>query len=246
MGAVQAGVTLLSVIDVLFVSLHFGATRAAAQYQVSATLTRFPLFIAIAMATAVFPTLAQRPGDRAVLSAHLEHLLLVLVPILLLVASVPAAVIHAVLPTAYGHAVKFFPLTAGISTVCGVVLFQTTVFRATGVGESCLQSLGTGIAVAVVCMSGGAVGGIFDAGLGALAGALAAATSLALRTEKRWPGAQRPSLSKLGLWLFVGALLVAARSLTALWIAIAIAAGLATVRVPLSFPEVPPLVSDPS
>ncbi len=237
MGGVQAAVTLLSVIDVLFVSLRFGGTRTAASYQVAATLTRAPLFLALAFATAAFPRLARRPGDREVLSAHTKHVLGVLVPLLAVIATLPGPVLTALLPRDYVGAARFLPLTAAISTCYGLVVLQTTVFRADGRTRECLLTLAGACAVSLAGMAVGATFGVYWLAVGALMGAITAVVALAVQTERRWRGAQRPDLRTLLPWPAVCAVLVVTRPVPWLWLCLAGVVGVQIVRAALASPD---------
>lgn len=237
MGAVQAAVTLLSVIDVLFMVLRFGPTRAVADYQVSATLTRAPLFLALALATAAFPQLARRPGDRAVLSTHIQHVLNVLIPLLVLIATLPGPLLTAVLPGGYDGAVRFLPLTAVLSTAYGVVIAQTTVFRADGRVRECLLILVGACVTSLICMALGSMIGIYEAAVGAIVGALVVIVALAVQTERRWRGAQRLDLRSLMLWPGVAVLLVLVRSTPWLWLCLAALVAVQIARAATSRPE---------
>lgn len=237
MGAVQAGVTLISVIDVLFVSVRFGATREVAGYQVAATLTRAPLFLALALATAAFPQLARRPGARAVLSAHGQHVLAVLLPLLAVLATLPRPVLTAVLPTGYDSAARFLPLTAALSTAYGLVVLQTTVFRADGRVRECLMILAGACLTSVACMAVGATFGVYGMAVGALVGALTAVCALAAQTERRWRGALRLNLTSLLVWPAVAVLLVLARGTPWLWLCLAGVVALQIIRAALTAPD---------
>lgn len=237
MGGVQAAVTLLSVIDVLFVSLRFGGTRTAAGYQVAATLTRAPLFLALAFATAAFPRLARRPGDQAVLSAHTKHVLGVLVPLLVVIATLPGPVLTALLPRDYESAVRFLPLTAALSTCYGLVVLQTTVFRADGRTRECLSILVGACAVSLAGMAVGATVGVYWLAVGALMGAITAVVALAVQTERRWRGAQRPGLRTLLLWPVVCAVLIVTRPVPWLWLCLAGMVSVQIVRAALASPD---------
>jgi O-antigen/teichoic acid export membrane protein len=237
MGGVQAAVTLLSVIDVLFVSLRFGGTRTGAAYQVAATLTRAPLFLALAFATAAFPRLARRPGDRAVLSAHTKHVLGVLVPVLAVIATLPGPVLTALLPRDYVGAARFLPLTAAISTCYGLVVLQTTVFRADGRTRECLATLAGACAVSLAGMAVGATFGVYWLAVGALTGAITAVAALAVQTERRWPGAQRPDVRTLLPWPAVCAVLIVTRPVPWLWLCLASVVSVQIVRAALASPD---------
>lgn len=239
MGAVQAGVTLISVIDVLFISLRFGATREVAGYQVAATLTRAPLFIALALATAAFPQLARRPGDRALLSGHSQHVLSVLLPLLVVIATLPRPVITAVLPAGYDSAARFLPLTAALSTAYGLLVLQTTVFRADDRARECLVILAGACLTSLACMAVGSTFGPYGLACGALVGALLAVGAFAVQIERRWHGAQRVNMRPLLIWVAVAVALVFARAMPWLWLCLAGAVALQTVRAALSAPDRP-------
>ncbi len=237
MGAVQGLVTLLSVIDVLFISVRLGPSRVAASYQLAATLTRAPLFIALALATAAFPQLVRRAGERATLSAHLQHVLTVLVPLLVVVASVPDSLLTNLLPAGYGGAVRFVPLTAAISTAYGLVVVQTTVFRAAGRARECIAILACACVASLGFMAAGAELGVYGLAAGALVGGLSAVGALAIQTERHWHGAQRPRLRPLLIWPVVAVALIAAREVPWVWLCAACLIAAYVARAALSPPE---------
>ncbi len=237
MGAVQAAVTLVSVIDVLFIPLRFGTKGEVAGYLVAATLTRAPLFVALALATSAFPRLAQRPGDRLALSGTAQHVLAVLVPLLVVIATLPAPVLDALLPPGYSGAVRFLPLTTALSTTYGLVVVQTTVFRADGRTRECLVILASACAVSLVCMAIGSTLDVYAMAVGALVGALSALIALTVQIERRWRGALRPSVRPLLVWLLVAVVLVFARTVPWLWLCLAAVAATQIVRAGLAAPE---------
>ena len=237
MGAVQALVTFVSVLDVLFMPLRFGTTGEVAGYQLAATLTRAPLFIALALATSAFPRLARLPGDREALSGTAQHVLAVLVPLLVLAATLPRPVLDAVLPAGYGDAVRFLPVTAALSTAYGLVVVQTTVFRADGRTRECLVALACTCLLSVSLMTVGSTLGVYPAALGALLAALAGLGALTAQVERRWRGAMRPSVRPLLLWLAVAVALCAARAVPWLWVCLAAATALQVVRTGLRGPD---------
>jgi O-antigen/teichoic acid export membrane protein len=237
MGAVQAVVTLVSVLDVLFIPLCFGTKGEAAGYLVAATLTRAPLFVALAMATSAFPRLTQRPGDRVVLSGTAQNVLAVLVPSLVVIATLPGPVLDAVLPSGYADALRFLPLTATLSTVYGLVVLQTTVFRAAGRSRECLRILAGACAVALLCMAIGSTVSIYATAVGALLGAVTALVALTAQIERRWHGALRPNLGGLLFWLGAATVLIFARSVPWLWLCLAGAIAVQIARAALASPD---------
>jgi O-antigen/teichoic acid export membrane protein len=237
MGAVQAAVALISVIDVLFITLRFGPTHVVAGYQLAATLTRAPLFLALALATAAFPQLARRPGDRAVLSAHTQHVVAILLPLLAVTATLPGSILKSVLPAGYDSAIGFLPLTATLSTAYGLVVLQTTVFRADGRARECVMILTGACLTSLVCMAVGSLFGVYGLVAGALLGALCAVCALAIQTERRWRGAQRLDVRPLLAWPAVAVVLVFARQAPWLWVALASVVALQIVRSALNAPD---------
>lgn len=237
MGAVQAAVTLVSVIDVLFIPVCFGTRGEVAGYQVAATLTRAPLFVALAMATSAFPRLAQRPGDRLVLSATAQHVLSVLVPMLAVIATLPRPVFDSVLPSGYVDAVRFLPLTAALSTTYGLVVVQTTVFRADGRTRECLGILAGTCALSIICMTIGSTVDVYMTAVGALLGALGGLIALTVQIERRWARALRPNLRPLIPWLGAAAILALARAVPWVWACLAALAAMQIARAAVSTPE---------
>jgi O-antigen/teichoic acid export membrane protein len=231
--SVQALVTALSVADVLFVSLRFKTGPMTASYQVAATLARTPLFVALAFATESFPALARRPGDPRLLSSGLERILGVLGPVTVIVMTVPQFAIVHLLPAGYHSIGTFLPIVALIGAGYSLVIVQSAPLRAAGHVGVCLGALAAGLTASLACMFVGSMSGISGMAVGAAAGAWVTVAALALVTERAWPGAARPELRPVALWIGAGVVLFLCRGVPELWLVGAAVAGTAVLRAAL-------------
>jgi O-antigen/teichoic acid export membrane protein len=227
--AVQSAITALSVADVFFVSLRFHAGSSTATYQVAATLGRTPLFVALAFSTEAFPALARDPGHPGQISHGLERILGVLAPLTVIVMTLPEFLIH-LLPAGYRNAGHFLPVVALIGAAYSLVLVQSTPLRAAGRTRPCLLTLVTGLIGSVALMAVASHFGIIGLAIGAAAGGWCTVIAMAVVTEREWPGAARPRVRFLGIWIGVGAILFLARGTPALWTPVAAIAAVAVVR----------------
>lgn len=236
--SVPAAVTALSVADVLFVALRFGTGSQAAGYQVAAALARTPLFIALAYATEMFPTFAKHPGDPRALSDGANRMIRVLAPLMILLITIPGHALASVLPGGYQTAGHLLTVTPLIGTAYAVVIWQTSALRAAGALQECFIALGFGSAVSVAGMFIGATLGITGMAVGAAIGGWVTVAALAMLTERRWPGAQRPDLRPLAIWLCAGGAMFVARSFPAAWLPCAAVVTVLTLRAALTSPRV--------
>ncbi|AGZ38544.1 glycosyltransferase [Actinoplanes friuliensis] len=100
LAAGQAALSLLLSLDVIIGAAVQAGGDGLAGYQALLVLARVPLFLATALATAVFPRLVSTTGTRTFLPT-LRTFLILGAAITAAVASVPAALVEVVLPTEY-------------------------------------------------------------------------------------------------------------------------------------------------
>jgi uncharacterized membrane protein YhaH (DUF805 family) len=86
-------------------------------------------------------------------------------------------------------------------------------------------------------MAVGATFGVYWLAVGALVGAVTAVGALAVQTERRWRGAQRPGLRTLLIWPVVCAVLILTRPLPWLWLCLASVVAVQIVRAALASPD---------
>ncbi|GAA3945322.1 glycosyltransferase [Actinoplanes auranticolor] len=112
LAAGQAALSLLLTLDVIIGAALQRGGDGLAGYQALLVLARIPLFLATALATAVFPRLVGTHGDRGAnqtFRATLRTFLLLSVLITAGVATVPAGLVEVVLPTEYLASLSLLP-----------------------------------------------------------------------------------------------------------------------------------------
>jgi glycosyltransferase involved in cell wall biosynthesis/O-antigen/teichoic acid export membrane protein len=182
---VQGMVSLLAVVDVVLVALLPVSHASAASYQVSATLSRVPLFIAGGVVTAFFPSLSHPAARGAIAARALQMYMTVAVPITVVVATMPVAVVGAVFPPQYGAMASFLRFTAMGGLAIGGVALVTAFFQAKD-DYSCIPWLGAGLAGYVaVLLAGWRIGGIMGLAIGMALGAVATVALLGYRLVRR-------------------------------------------------------------
>jgi glycosyltransferase involved in cell wall biosynthesis/O-antigen/teichoic acid export membrane protein len=232
---VQLVLTGLVGADVVLVALLGDpASPAVAGYQAVATLAKGPVYVAAATMLISFPLLRPAPPERAaaILRQALRSFGVLALPAAAVLATVPARLALLVLPAQYVGSLSVLPWLAvaglgyGAVTVLAVMLLAVRMHR---------RSL-LGLLVAVVALGAGLLAGWFadrtdGLAIGAAIGAVAAAIALALLARPLLPTALAGPLARLlaGSALFA-AVLFAARSLPALWVAAVVLGGLVVLR----------------
>ena len=132
-GAVQAGVSGLAMLDVIIGSLLHGASRVMAGYQAILVFARVPLFLTGALSAAVFSRLAGKLGaedrDWVVRHAATAYRSLV-VPIVAGACTVPAAVLLLILPHQYRSSLGLLVPLALAGAASGWINLVTTCYQA--------------------------------------------------------------------------------------------------------------------
>jgi glycosyltransferase involved in cell wall biosynthesis/O-antigen/teichoic acid export membrane protein len=112
LAAGQAALSLLLTLDVIIGAAVQSGGDGLAGYQALLVIARVPLFVATALATAVFPRLVGADGDRGANRAFRDTLrtfLLLGVVITAGVATVPGTLVEVVLPTEYLSSLSLLP-----------------------------------------------------------------------------------------------------------------------------------------
>ncbi len=182
---VQGMVSLFAAIDVVLVAVLPGSRDLAASYQVSAALSRAPLFVAGAVSTAFFPALSRRARAGPLAGRAVRMYAVVALPLAMILATTPAPVLAAVFPAQYGAMATLLKFTAVAGLAVGGINMLATFFQATD-DFSCLWWLGGGVIVyAVALLAGWRAGGITGLAIGSVAGTVIALALLGHRFVRR-------------------------------------------------------------
>jgi O-antigen/teichoic acid export membrane protein len=182
---VQGLVSLFAAIDVVLVATLPGSRALAASYQVSAALSRAPLFVAGAVSTAFFPALSRRaPGGR--LPAHAVRMYAVVaLPLATILATTPASVLSVVFPAQYSAMASLLKFTAVAGLAVGGINLLATFFQAVD-DFTCLWWLAAGLGAYVVALlAGWWAGGITGLAVGSMVGAAIALALVGYRFRRR-------------------------------------------------------------
>jgi O-antigen/teichoic acid export membrane protein len=183
--AVQGLVSLFAAIDVIFVAALPESRALAASYQVSAALSRAPLFVAGAVSTAFFPVLARSANGGTLPARAVRMYAAVALPLATILATTPAPVLAAVFPSQYSAMATLLKFTAVAGLAVGGINMLATFFQAVS-DYSCAWWLLAGLACYVIALlSGWQEGGITGLAVGTVLGATAALGLLGYRFRRR-------------------------------------------------------------
>jgi glycosyltransferase involved in cell wall biosynthesis/O-antigen/teichoic acid export membrane protein len=225
---IQGALAMMTSADVILVAALDIPKNQAATYQVAMLLGRVPLFVAGAVALAVFPNLAARPGAMQPLVASSMRLLHTLtVPVTLVIATTPAPLLLLVFGQEYRGVARLIPLAACTGALGGLVTMLATYLQADDrfLRAGLVLLGGAGLQAAAI-WSGWQVGGVMGVAWGVLLTALAIALALLAPGIRAWPGSFRPRLTDVAGWTVAGTCLLLARGRPALWLGLATVLGL--------------------
>jgi O-antigen/teichoic acid export membrane protein len=223
--AVQGLVSLFAAIDVVFVAVLPESRALAASYQVSAALSRAPLFVAGAVSTAFFPVLARSAGGGTLAARAVRMYAVVALPLATILATTPAPVLAAVFPPQYGAMATLLKFTAVAGLAAGGINMLATFFQAAS-DYSCAWWLLAGLAGYVAALlAGWAADGITGLAIGSVVGTTAALGLLGYRFHRRLGHRLLTRLPVTGPVVTV-VVLVALRRYPVPWLLAAVAVGL--------------------
>jgi O-antigen/teichoic acid export membrane protein len=223
--AVQGLVSLFAAIDVVFVAALPESRALAASYQVSAALSRAPLFVAGAVSTAFFPALARSTGGGALAARAVRMYAMVALPLATILATTPAPVLAAVFPAQYGAMATLLKFTAVAGLAAGGINMLATFFQAVS-DYSCAWWLLAGLACYVAALlTGWSAGGITGLAIGSVLGATVALAMLGYRFHRRLGHGLLARIPVTGPVL-TAAVLIVLRRYPVPWLLAAIAVGL--------------------
>ena len=226
----QGMVSLFVAVDVVLVALLPGGRALAASYQASATLSRVPLFVASAVATAFFPSLSRKAAAGPLAARALRMYMAVALPLAAILITIPGGMLAAVFPAQYGAMGTLLKYTAVTGLGVGGISLITAFFQAAD-DYSCLWWLSAGLVVySGALLIGWRADGIVGLACGGALGALSALALLAYRLVRR-QGAEALSRIPVIEPLLAGGALIGLRSHLLLWLTVAVFVGMrATVR----------------
>lgn len=183
--AAQGLVTSFVAIDVVLVAVLPGNRILAASYQASTSLSRIPVFIAGAVATAFFPSLSRRSTGGMIAARAVRMYAAAALPLAVILATIPAPLVTAVFPAKYSAMTMLLRYTALTGLAAGGLSLVTAFFQAAD-DYSCLWWLGMGIAAYVGgLILGWHVDGIVGLAAGGAASAMAALALMTYRLVRR-------------------------------------------------------------
>ena len=184
-GGAQGVVSLFVAIDVVLVALLPGNRALAASYQASATLTRIPLYIAGAVATAFFPSLSRHATGGTIAAQAVRMYAAVGLPLMVILATIPVPLLTAVFPNQYGAVAVLLKYTAVTGLAAGGISLVTAFFQAAN-DYSCLWWLaGSLVGYVGALLVGWRVDGIIGLAAGGALGAVAALMLMGYRLVRR-------------------------------------------------------------
>ena len=224
----QGLVSLFIAVDVVLVALLPGNRALAASYQASTTLTRIPLYIAGAIATAYFPSLSRQLSNGVIAAQAVRLYTAAGLPIMAILATAPGFLVGKLFPSQYDDVGLMLKYTAVTGLAAGGISLVTTFFQAAN-EYSCLKWLGAGLAGYVVAMlMGWQIAGVIGLAAGGALGSMAAFVLMGyLLVRSRglvvlaWVRLLEPAVA--------GVSLVLARSHWPLWLMVAFVFGLRAV-----------------
>ncbi len=155
-GSVQGAVALLQAMDVIVLGLTVGNTTAVAGYQAMQVIGRTPVFLAGAVAIAVFPRLSREADSQRAWTLFRRSSLTYLIAagaLTVIIGSFPPGVARVIFPASYAvHHHLLLPVAvAGFAA--GLLTLLATWFQATDQYRLVLSLLGAGILLAATVLA---------------------------------------------------------------------------------------------
>ena len=224
----QGLVSLFVAVDVVLIALLPGNRALAASYQASTTLTRIPLYIAGAIATAYFPSLSRQSSNGVIAAQAVRLYAAAGLPIMAILATVPDFFVGKLFPSQYGDVGLMLKYTAVTGLAAGGLSLVTTFFQAAN-DYSCLKWLSTGLAGYLVALIiGWRIAGVVGFAAGGACGSMIAFMLMGYLLVRRrgliilaWIRLLEPAVA--------GVVLVLARAYWPIWLLAAFVFGLRAV-----------------
>lgn len=170
--AVQAGVGCVVNLDQILAAVPaLGGGGRFATYQLAGVLGRIPFFISAGLIVAAFPRLARLDAIGEAGSALRDTLVRTLIPVAVVVATLPPALIAVAVPSAYGSDVRsIVPYTAAAGMLGGMVNLAAMCFEAQAAFRRCAAVLTGGLAASALAIAIGMQFGPSGIAIGKLTG----------------------------------------------------------------------------
>ncbi|WP_432534799.1 polysaccharide biosynthesis protein [Kineococcus arenarius] len=233
--AIQGLAALLAAVDQVVVAAVATDPAQAASYQTATILSRVPLFLAAAVATAIHGAITTSgEGAAEIVVAAVRDYLSAALPFAVVLATVPGTLVERVLPSAYAGTAALLPFAAAAGALLGAVALLATILQAHGRHSRTARALGAGVAVlTLLLLLGHSAGDVTGMAIGAVAGTGSALLVLLRTAPREVRQAFMPS-GRAVAWCSVLALvLLACRSWPICWSAAAALAGAVTGAVVL-------------
>ena len=228
MGILQAGIGVMSALDVLLVAAIPGTRAVGGTYQVASALGKIPLFVALAVSTAVFPTLMAADSARRRAEA-LRTYTIAAGFVWLVLLTAPQSLVQLAFPAEYSSLTRWLPYTAALGFALGALMLLTTFVQSEPTVRHSLPRVTFG----VVALAGGAVagallGGIHGLAIGSTVGVWAGLAVMAtLPSERRGIALLVGRLRSRRLLVaapLIGVALIVAERQELVWLAVVVAA----------------------
>lgn len=224
----QGLVSLFVAVDVVLVALLPGNRALAASYQASTTLTRIPLYVAAAVATAYFPLLSRQASNGLIAAQAVRLYTSTGLPLMAILATIPGPLTTILFPSQYGGVDAMLKYTAVTGFAAGGISLVTTFFQAAN-DYSCLKWLSMGLVGYMISLIiGWQLGGIVGLAAGGALGSVVALATIGYRLVRSrglvvlaWVRLLEPGIAALALIL--------SRSYWYLWLVVAFVFGLRAV-----------------
>jgi O-antigen/teichoic acid export membrane protein len=238
-GAVQVVVALFTALDTVLVAALATTRAGAGPYQAAATLGRAPLFVSVAVSTAVFPALLARRGDQRQRAQALWTVAVVSAVAVIAMASAPASAVELIFPSDFAPLVAWLPVVTLSGAGIGLMNLLTTFLQTEDRIRAAQTLMAAGFVLhAALLVAGAQLAGITGLAWGAVIGVWTTVALLtALPSERVAVGMLARRIATPRPMLLLGALaavLVLVDQPVA-WLAGAVAAALAACVV--AFPE---------
>jgi O-antigen/teichoic acid export membrane protein len=238
-GTLQGVVAIFTAFDSVVVAALVTTRGAAGPYQAAATLGRIPLFVSVAVSTAVFPVLLASRGSITHRVQAMRTVLVVSALAFVVLLTAPPGVVALFFPADFLPLVLWLPSVAALGVGLGLLNLVTTFVQTEQeMGRPIRRALcGLGIHVVAVT-AGGLLYGVAGLVLGAIGGVwltvvLVSATSTeipALRALLRALRSPVPLVLIVAFWAALNWI-----DQPYLWLGVALVGG--TVGVVAAFPE---------
>jgi glycosyltransferase involved in cell wall biosynthesis/O-antigen/teichoic acid export membrane protein len=214
-------------LDVLLASIMYGSHSDLAQYQVGAMLGRIPLILAVALATAAFPSLSSPDGSFADgVRTSTDVFIGTSLPIAVVIGTMPAPIFQLFFPDHYAGVPPLLPFTTASGILISVAYLAAIALQANRRFLAAGSSLALCLALqGAAVVAGLAVDGLHGVAVATVIGSCGAAAIMLSQFRRTWWRSARPTPAtaatalsatgliivrhQLGVWCFAAAAVLA-------------------------------------